>query len=76
MKKNRWIVAAGLMLMLIATASAQRFGESVQVTVVEVPVTVVDRNGNPVRDLKKEDFEVTDDGKKVPIDYFEVVDMT
>lgn len=75
MKPSRWFVAAGLTLALVATAYAQRFGEAVEVTVVEVPVTVVDRAGNPVRDLTKEDFEVYDDGKRVPIDYFEVVDM-
>jgi VWFA-related protein len=69
------IVAVGAALVLAGIAQAQRFGESVQVSVVEVPVTVVDRAGNPVKDLKKEDFEIYDDGKRVPIDYFEVVDM-
>lgn len=75
MKKTRWLVSAGLILMLIATAYAQRFGEAVQVTIVEVPVSVVDRSGNAVRDLTKNDFELFDDGKRVPIEYFEVVDM-
>lgn len=75
MKKTRWLVTAGLILMLIATAYAQRFGEAVQVTIVEVPVSVVDRSGNAVRDLTKNDFELFDDGKRVPIEYFEVVDM-
>jgi VWFA-related protein len=76
MKKHRWLVTALLPLVVMTTAYAQRFGEAVQVTVVEVPVTVVDKAGNPVRDLNKEDFELFDDGKKVPIEYFEMVDMT
>jgi VWFA-related protein len=67
---------AAVLFALIASAYAQPYGESVQVTVVEVPVTVVDRSGNPVRDLKKEDFELYDEGKRVPIEYFEAVDMT
>lgn len=76
MKNYRWFIAAGLALAVVVSASAQRFGEAVQVTVIEVPVTVTDRAGNPVRGLTKEDFELYDDGKRVPIDYFEVVDMT
>lgn len=75
MKKTRLFLAATLALTLIVPAHAQRFGESVQVTIVEVPVTVVDRSGNSVRGLTREDFEVFDDGKRVPIEYFEVVEM-
>jgi VWFA-related protein len=75
MTKKRVGLAAALFLLVIASASAQRFGESVQVTIVEVPVTVVDRGGNPVRGLTKDDFEVYDDGKRVPVEYFEVVDL-
>ena len=76
MTKKRSLMISILVLVLVATAYAQKFGEAVQVTVIEVPVTVVDRNGNPVRGLTKDDFELFDDGRKVPIDYFEVVDMT
>ena len=73
MNTRRWIAAA-----ILATATAvyaQQFSEAVQVTVVEVPVTVVDRDGNSVRGLTAENFEVTDEGKKVPIEYFEVLDL-
>ncbi|HYC62165.1 MAG TPA: VWA domain-containing protein [Thermoanaerobaculia bacterium] len=70
------VVVAVLWLSLFANAAqAQRFGEAVEVTVVEVPVTVVDRAGNPVRGLTRESFEVYDDGKRAPIEYFEAVDL-
>lgn len=70
---HRSILAALLLLSL--TAHAQRFGEAVEVTIVEVPVTVVDRSGNPVMGLTRENFEVYDDGKRAPIEYFEVIDL-
>lgn len=73
---KRFLTAAVLIVVSIASADAQRFGESVQVTIVEVPVTVVDRGGQPVRGLTKEAFEVYDEGKRVPIEYFEMVEMT
>ena len=38
------------------------FGSVVEVTSVELPVTVLDRAGKPVRDLSLEDFVVLEDG--------------
>ena len=70
---HRPLLAA--LLLLALTANAQRFGEAVEVTIVEVPVTVVDRSGNPVMGLTRENFEVYDDGKRAPIEYFEVLDL-
>ena len=40
---------------------------------VRVDVIVTDRDGNPVLDLKKEDFSVTEDGKPQQIETFSVV---
>ena len=66
-----------LIAVLLATPLfAQRIAESVQVTVIEVPVTVADRTGNSVRGLTAENFEVYVDGRRVPIEYFESVDVT
>jgi len=60
-----------LVLALIAATT----GVSIQVTVVEVPVNVYDRNGNAVRGLEAADFEITDDGRKREITHFEEVDL-
>jgi len=47
----------------------------VQVDYVEVDIVVTDRQGNLVRDLKKEDFQVMEDGKAQTISAFTMVDI-
>ncbi|HKB13048.1 MAG TPA: VWA domain-containing protein [Vicinamibacterales bacterium] len=47
----------------------------VRVDFVEVDVVVTDRQGNLVRDLKKEDFQVLEDGKAQTISTFTQVDI-
>src|SRR5438046_4355100 len=47
----------------------------VRVDYVEVDVVVTDRQGNLVRDLKKEDFQVLEDGKAQAITTFTLVDI-
>jgi VWFA-related protein len=42
---------------------------------VRVDVIVADRNGNPVGDLKPEDFEVTEQGKPQAIETFKLVSL-
>jgi len=44
-------------------AEQAKLAEESRVTVVEVPVYAVDRNGKPVGDLKPEEFLLFDDGK-------------
>jgi VWFA-related protein len=46
-----------------------------QVEYVEVDAVVTDQQGNFVRDLKKEDFQVSEDGKAQTIAAFSVVDI-
>jgi VWFA-related protein len=47
----------------------------VRVDYVEVDVVVTDRQGNLVRDLKKDDFQVLEDGKTQAINTFSIVDI-
>ncbi|TAM79566.1 MAG: VWA domain-containing protein [Acidobacteria bacterium] len=42
----------------------------VKVEVVNVPVTVLDKRGNPVIDLTQNDFKIFEDGKAQSISYF------
>lgn len=55
---------------------ADRFSGSSTTTLIEVPVNVVDRDGNPVRGLTAADFELWDDGRPQPIDGVETIDLT
>jgi VWFA-related protein len=43
---------------------------------VRVDVIVNDRQGNPVHDLKQEDFEVTEDGKPQSIQTFKLINVS
>src|SRR3954447_26980897 len=48
--------------------------EKIEVSVVNVDVTVTDRRGQPVSGLTRDDFEILEDGKPQPISNFYVVD--
>src|ERR1044072_572716 len=58
-----------------AAAQPQQPTFRVQVDYVEVDVVVTDRSGNLVRDLKKEDFQVLEDGKAQAINAFTFVNI-
>jgi VWFA-related protein len=49
--------------------------ESASVTVVEIPVNVIGKDGKPVAGLTAADFELYDDNKKQPINGVDVVDL-
>ncbi|HEX4494499.1 MAG TPA: VWA domain-containing protein, partial [Thermoanaerobaculia bacterium] len=68
------LAVAGLGLLPLPGAAQQTFTESTQVLAVEVPVQVV-KDGEPVRGLTANDFELYDGRKKVPISGFEVLDL-
>jgi VWFA-related protein len=51
------------------------FEDTSQVVSVEVPVTVVDRNGQPVRGLTADDFEIWDGNQRQTISSFEAIDL-
>jgi VWFA-related protein len=56
--------------------SADRFEETSQVVAVEVPVNVIGRDGQPVRGLTANDFEIFDEGDRQVITDFEVIDLS
>jgi len=62
-------------LFFAASAFAQ-LRETVNVNVIEVPVSVVDSSGNPVRGLTAANFELYDGGKKQNITSFDKIDFT
>lgn len=51
--------------------SGTSFGESIDVRVVNLEVYVTDRDGRRVTDLRREDFELSEDGRTVEISHFE-----
>ncbi len=55
-------------------AQQEAFGEKVDVNVVNVDVYVTDKSGRPVSGLRKEDFELFEDGKRVEITNWEALD--
>jgi Ca-activated chloride channel family protein len=48
----------------------RRFAESIEVNLVELPVTVVDPKGAAITDLKADDFTVFEDGKQQKVSDF------
>jgi VWFA-related protein len=60
---------------MCATSAFAQLHETVNVNVVEVPVSVADSSGNPVRGLTAANFEIYDNGKKQSITSFDKVDF-
>lgn len=71
----RRLVRLTSVCLLASSAALAQVRETVRVHLVEVPVTVVDRSGNPVRGLTRENFEILDGGKKRPITSFDLIDF-
>jgi VWFA-related protein len=69
---RRYFVAALLLTSLATVARAQvsKLVETIEVRVTNVDVVVLDKNGNPVHNLTKDDFEVYENGKKQPLTNF------
>ena len=74
--KRSWIVVLAFFAIGVPAAVAQQVSERVNVSLIEVPVTVADGGGNAVRGLKAENFAITDDRGAHPIASFDVVDFS
>lgn len=69
----RLAILAGLACCGLVQAAPPQFGELIEVNVVNVDVHVTDRAGRPVTDLRREDFEVLEDGKRMEVTNFQVM---
>ena len=65
----------GAVIIVAAATVFAQVREMVNVNVVEVPVTVVDSSGNPVRGLTAANFELIDNGTKRAITSFDKIDF-
>jgi VWFA-related protein len=68
-------VAAMAVVSAAVPAGAQTFEGTSQVLAVEVPVNVVGKDGEPVRGMTADDFEVYDGNDRQKVTGFEVVDL-
>ncbi|MBV8519367.1 MAG: VWA domain-containing protein [Acidobacteria bacterium] len=78
MRKKIISVSTALLLTAVTLPvqpQATRSDASIQVNLVELPVTVTSTNGDPVRGLTKENFEIYDQGRKQDITNFEMIDF-
>jgi VWFA-related protein len=69
----RWLMR--VVLILAAVAAAAQVSETLTVSIVEVPVTVVDSSGNPVRGLTAANFKLFDGNQERSIESFEMIDF-
>src|SRR5947209_295401 len=63
------------LLLLGTSAASAQVKETIDVHLVEVPVTVIDHAGNPVRGLTPANFELFDQGTKRAIGNFDAIDF-
>jgi len=75
--RTRFAGRAGVsvLLVLLASTALAQLGEKITVNVVEVPVTVVDRDGKSLRDLTAAQFTLLDDGRPQAITGFDRIDF-
>ena len=71
---NRIGRAVFLLLLVLPSAHAQ-VRETMTVEVVEVPVYITTSDGQPIRGLTRDAFQLFVDGKAQPIEYFDAVDF-
>lgn len=58
---------------IVAQEPPGRFNEEIEVRVIDVDVVVTGRDGKPLTNLTRADFELYEDGKRVEIAYFSTI---
>jgi VWFA-related protein len=71
----RTSVRLAVAFLFVAAIGAAQVKESITVSYVELPVTVVDRGGVPIKALTAANFEIIDEGQKRPIAGLDVIDF-
>ncbi len=75
MKRIATLIVAALSAWPAAAQEYEAFFEEFDVILHQVQVNVLDRDGNPIRGLKKEDFDVRLDGLSQTIETIEEIDL-
>ena len=72
LRRGSLVLALFLPLLALAQteAPAPQYGEEIEVRVIDIDVVVTDKQGNPITNLTRENFELYEDGKRVEIPYF------
>lgn len=75
---SSFLIASFLASSLVAQQQTDlpKLVESVEVRVINIDVVVTDKRGNPIRGLKAEDFEVTENGRAQKITNFAEISST
>lgn len=77
MRNQKVLIASLLILLLFVPAPNQTrrqpLRHEVRVSVVNVPVYVTDKKGNPVLDLRAEDFVILEGGKEQAVTHFALI---
>lgn len=70
---NKWILALGVVIISWTSAVAQDPVDVIKIGVdlVTVNVSVTEKKGRPVLGLQRENFFVSDEGKRVPLEFFD-----
>ncbi len=73
-RAHRFVVTLTIVVVLTSSPSLAQFIERVDVSVANIDVVVTDRDGNPVRGLTRDDFQVFEDGKLQTITNFSAIE--
>src|SRR5436309_8284949 len=75
MRRILAVAAAWLVAISALAQSTSQTTSTINVHVVELPVSVLDDSGNPVRGLTAANFALFDEKKKQPITSFDAIDF-